>query len=179
VSGDCRVLLIGMMGSGKSTIGRLLSERTGWEYVDNDELVRRAHGTTARALQAERGTDAMRAAEADALALGLALDPPAIVGVAAGVVLTEAHRRALDDGGVVVWLHAAPETLAARARDADHRPWLDGDAAAWMRETLAERGPMYRSVADLVLETDDEPPAASAERLHRWLAEDGRCTADA
>ena len=66
--GPCRVLLIGMMGSGKSTIGRLLSDATGWPYIDNDELVRQTHGATARQILAERGEARMRAAESDALA---------------------------------------------------------------------------------------------------------------
>ena len=80
----CRVLLIGMMGSGKSTIGRLLSEATGWRYMDNDELVRRSSGATARQILADRGEAEMREAESGALALGIATPAPVVIGVAAG-----------------------------------------------------------------------------------------------
>ena len=119
VDGPCRVLLVGMMGSGKSTIGRLLADATGWPYADNDDLVVRAHGTTPRALLAEHGEAAMRRAESEALASGVALPPPAIIGVAAGVILDPADREALRSGGVVVWLRASADKLAARAGGAD------------------------------------------------------------
>src|SRR5918994_3597217 len=103
----CRVILIGMMGSGKSTIGRLLAEVTGWPYVDNDELVQRAHGATPRQLLAERGEGAMRFAESSALALGLDVPEPAIIGAAAGTILDVRDRDRMRDGGIVVWLTAA------------------------------------------------------------------------
>ena len=80
-----------MMGSGKSTIGRLLSEATGWPYIDNDELVRRSRGATARQILAERGEDRLRDAESDALMLGIETPPPAVVGVAAGTILDPAN----------------------------------------------------------------------------------------
>jgi shikimate kinase len=164
-----------MMGSGKSTIGRLLSEATGWPYVDNDELVRRAHGVTARELLARDGTEAMRDAEAEALALGTRIEPPAIVGVAAGVVLDADGRDALERAGLVIWLRAGAETLAARASGADHRPWLEADSVGWMRRALEEREPLYASVADHVLDTESGTPEASVEGLQAWLAETDAC----
>jgi shikimate kinase len=169
VSGDCRILLIGMMGSGKSTIGRLLSDITGWPYVDNDELVLRATGMVSRQLLAERGEEALREAESAALSAALELEPPVVAGVAAGVVTDPDARRALADGGVVVWLTAAPEVLAQRAAGAAHRPFLDEDPLTWMTARLAEREPLYASVADVEIWTDVEPPEDAALRLHRWL----------
>ena len=69
---------------------------------------------------------------AEALGLGLTMPPPVIVGVAAGVILDPDDRQSLADGGIVVWLSAGPEALASRAAGAAHRPWLEGDALAWM-----------------------------------------------
>lgn len=175
LEGGCRVLLIGMMGSGKSTIGRLLADATGWPYADNDELVLQAHGATPRRLLAERGEAAMRRAESDALAAGLALQAPAIVGVAAGVVLDEADREALKDGGIVVWLRAAADALAERAAGADHRPWLDADPVAWMSATLAAREPLYASVADRVVDTGAMPPEMAVGGLVNWLGAETAC----
>jgi shikimate kinase len=175
LEGPCRVLLIGMMGSGKSTIGRLLADATGWTHADNDELVVREHGATPRRLLAERGEAAMRRAESDALTAGLALPAPAIVGVAAGVILEGADREALGVGGIVVWLRAAAETLAARAAGAEHRQWLDADPVAWMSATLAEREPLYASVADHVVDTGAVPPERAVDDLLQWLAAETEC----
>ena len=175
LEGPCRVLLVGMMGSGKSTIGRLLADATGWPYADNDELVQRAHGANPRRLLAERGEAAMRRAESDALTAGLALPAPAIVGVAAGVILEEADREALTDGGIVVWLRATADALAERAAGAEHRPWLDADPVAWMTATLAEREPLYAAVADHVVETDAMPPETIVGELLDWLEAASAC----
>lgn len=161
----CRVLLIGMMGSGKSTIGRILAEATGWPYVDNDELVRRSTGTTARQIVAEDGEADMRSAEADALTLGVEVAAPAIVGVAAGTILDDSNRHRLRTGGVVVWLRADAPILEARAMGADHRPFLERGGGAWIRDAIAERDPLYASVADIVIDTGTMPPETSAAEI--------------
>ncbi len=175
MSGACRVLLVGMMGSGKSTIGRHLSAATGWPYVDNDELVRRSRGTTAREVLAAGGEEALRDAEADALALGLEMPAPVIVGVAAGTILDSSQRQAMAGGGIVVWLRAGAVVLAERAAGAPHRPWLDDDPVGWMAAALAEREPLYGEVADVVLQTDAESPEIGVERLRAWLARNPAC----
>lgn len=167
----CRVILIGMMGSGKSTIGGLLSEVTGWPYVDNDELVLRAQGAMARQLLAEQGEAVMRAAESSALALGLGVPEPAIVGLAAGTILDPSNRELLRGGGIVVYLRADAETLASRAMGAEHRPWIDTGGDAWFQEALEQRDTLYASVADIVVDTKlDTPPEAAAGILDRLRA---------
>lgn len=165
----CRVILVGMMGSGKSTIGRLLSEATGWPYVDNDDLVRRVAGATPRELLAERGEPGMRQAESDALRLGLVAQPPCIIGAAAGTILDPADRELMRSNGIVAWLRVDAGALESRAVGAAHRPWLDGDAATWLSRTAAERDPLYASIADVVVDTTQVPPAESADELRRSL----------
>ena len=160
----CRVVLLGMMGSGKTTLGRTLAGLTGWPYHDNDALLAAATGRTARDLALE-GTVALREAEAAALRLALTQEEPAIVAAAAGAVLDADLRRALRAGGTVVWLHAPPAVLAERALRGAHRPWLEADAEGWMAAATAEREPLYRSVADLDVDTHAEQPAPAADRI--------------
>ncbi|HEX6128105.1 MAG TPA: shikimate kinase [Candidatus Limnocylindria bacterium] len=160
----CRVVLLGMMGSGKTTLGLALSRLTGWPYHDNDALLAAATGSTARDLTLE-STAALRDAEAAALRLALRQEEPAIVAAAAGVVLDEDLRRALRRAGTVVWLHAPPSVLAERARRGPHRPWLAADAEGWMAAASAEREPLYRSVADLDVDTDAEQPGPAIQRI--------------
>ena len=167
--GPCRVILLGMMGSGKTTLGTYLAERTGWPYHDNDALLGRATGRTARELALE-STQALRDAEAHALRLAMREPEPAIVAAAAGVVLDPALRGALAEAGIVVWLHAPPDVLAERAERGPHRPWLEGDAAAWIAEASVEREPLYREVAELDVDTHAEAPDAAVERLVAALA---------
>lgn len=167
-----RIVLLGMMGSGKSSVGRALARRTGWPFIDNDALVERATGLSARELLGVRGEDALRAAESDALRAGLAIPPPAIVATAAGTVLRRTDRDRIDDGGFVVWLHAPAEVLAGRAVGSAHRPWLDDDPVAWFARTIEEREPLYRAVADLEIDTHATDPEAAAERVLEPLSAD-------
>lgn len=167
----CRVILIGMMGSGKTTIGRLLSEATGWPYVDNDQLVRRYSGLTARELLAESGQDRLREVESAALALGLELPPPVIVGVAAGAVIDARNREGMSRGGVVVWLRASTETLIERAGNAAHRPFVDRFGPDWMQKTAAERDPLYAEVADLTVDTGELTADESVGAIRSHLAD--------
>jgi shikimate kinase len=169
------VLVIGMMGSGKSTVGRLVAERVGWPYLDNDDLVERAHGTTARELLAERGDDALREAEGDALELGVTTAAPVVIGVAAGTVLDAARRDLMREGGIVVWLHADAAILESRAMRGEHRPWLDRHGASWIRDTAADREPLYASVADFKIDTGINSPEAAATQVIELLETVGAC----
>jgi shikimate kinase len=167
-----RVLLIGMMGSGKSSVGRALAERTGWPFVDNDELVQRATGRTARELVADGGEPALRAAESAALGEGVRIEPPVIVATAAGTILDPDDRRLLDDSGLAVWLRAPINVLVGRATGAEHRPWLETDPAGWMATALAAREPLYASIADLEIDTSRVAPRDAAELVVHRLADD-------
>lgn len=167
-----RVLLLGMMGSGKSSVGRALADRTGWPFIDNDALVERATGQTARDLLRDRGEEALRDAEAGALRAGLAIPAPAIVATAAGTILRPEERDRIHRGGLVVWLHAPTRVLAERAAAATHRPWLDDDPVAWFTRTIEQRGPLYRAVADLEIDTGSTDPDAAAGLVLARLARD-------
>jgi shikimate kinase len=166
------VILLGMMGSGKTTLGRALSRLTGWPYHDNDALLAAATGRFARELALESAA-ALRDAEAAALRLALRQEPPAIVAAAAGVVLDPSLRDGLAAAGTVIWLHAPPGVLAARAADGAHRPWLDEDATSWFFRTAKEREPLYRAAADLEVDTHAEPPERAAERIVEALGSRG------
>ena len=166
----CRIVLVGMMGSGKSTVGRLLAERTGWPYVDNDELVRRESGVTARELLAEGGQQRLREVEARALRLGLELEAPVIIGVAAGTILDASNRHAMRSRAIVVWLRARIEVLVERAMNAEHRPFVDTAGPDWLVAAAAEREPMYAEVADVGVDTGDSTPADSVAAIQQHLA---------
>jgi len=161
------------MGSGKSTIGRRVAEKLGWTYIDNDALLAKVTGLSAKGLLEGRGEDGLRVAETVALKDGLATAPPSVVSAAAGTILDATVRGELERCAVVVWLTASPRTLARRARGSANRPWLDGDAETWMTSTLVERAPLYQSIADLVVSTERRRPEAVALQIADWLVE--RC----
>jgi len=101
-----RIVLIGMMGAGKSTVGARLSELTGWPYIDNDEVVEQMVGMPTRDLLRIKGVAAMRAAESAAAQEVLSRPPPLIAGAAAGIVLDPAVSEQVHAGAFVVFLRA-------------------------------------------------------------------------
>jgi len=161
----CRIILVGMMGSGKTTVGRLLATRTGWPYHDNDELLRARTGLTARELHHQQGEAGLRAAENAALHDGVSRPAPCILGTAAGTIISQTSRDVLPRAGLVVWLRARPETLAQRAAGGWHRPWLELDPVAWLAARSAERDALYGQAADLVVNVDTKLPAAVATAI--------------
>jgi len=163
-----RVVLVGMMGAGKSTIGHAIAQRTGWRYVDNDEVVAMMVGISTRELLEQRGEAAMRAAEFAAVDKVLAMEPPVIAGAAAGVVLDEAVAARLHAGAYVVYLRAQPETLVKRVTGTD-RPWLGDDPAAAIHALYVGREPLYEKLAHLVVDVDDTQPDEVAERILQAL----------
>lgn len=168
-----RVLLVGLMGSGKSSVGRALAARTGWPCLDNDELLQRRTGTTAAELLAGPGLAALRAAESDVLTAVLAATPPLIAGVAAGTVLDPRDRARLRGGGHVVWLRPPVVALVERSAGAAHRPWLDEDPQAVLRAMAAERDPLFAAVAHQVLDTWVLSPDEVAEQVLAVVRPDG------
>jgi shikimate kinase len=159
-----RILLVGLMGSGKSTVGRRLSARTGWAYLDNDRLVVQISGRHAPDIIASDGEAALHAIEAEAFELALTEPTPVIVGLA-GWLVTDADRRArIRDAGTVVWLRAAPDTLRTRAGSGrGRRP--EALASDWIERTAADRAPMFDDVADLVIDVDLIDVAEVVERI--------------
>ena len=143
-----------MMGSGKTAVGRLLARQTGWPLHDNDELVLRLFDATPRQILASGGERRLRAAESEALAMGLEAPAPCIVGAAGGTILDETNRRQLRGAGTVVWLRATPATVAKRAMRGKHRPWLDTGGESWIRDAVTERDPLYASVADVTVDAN-------------------------
>ena len=160
-----RILLVGMMGAGKTTTGQLLAQRLGWGYRDSDADVEAATGLTVPELFARDGEAAFRRAEATVLADACADPSPSVVSVAGGAVLSEANRRLIGSSGIVVWLRARPETLAARLGDGTGRPLLGDDPAEAVVRLNAVRAPLYAEVADLVLDVEDLDPAAVVDRI--------------
>jgi shikimate kinase len=163
-----RVFLIGLMGSGKTTVGRALSRRTGWPYLDNDALVRDTTGRTGPELEADGGVDALHAAEADGFERALAHDPPVIVGVAGWIVTDPELRERMRQSGRVVWLRASPETLLVRAGSGKGRR-ADATSGDWIRQVVAERSPLFASVADLVVDVDRRRPREVVEQIVELL----------
>ena len=168
-----RLVLVGMMGSGKSTIGTLLADRLGWAYRDSDADVETTTGRTVPEIFERDGEAAFRRAEAEVLARACALRTPVVVSAAGGSVLASDNRRLLAGSGTVVWLRARPETNARRVGDGAGRPLLGHDPASAMARLFAERAPFYGEVADLVVDVDDLSPEEVVGRILQFVGPDG------
>ena len=162
------VVLIGMMGAGKTTVGRALAERLGRPYLDNDAALLRESGMTAAALLAARGAEALHAAEAAVLRSALATPEPLVLS-APGSVALDPSLAPLLAGAVVVWLRAAPATLAARVAAGPDRPFVSM-APESVAALAAAREPGFAALASYVVDVDTLSPAEAVDRIAGWLS---------
>lgn len=143
------------MGAGKTTIGRQLAEVLGKDFKDSDhEIVRRTGASIPLIFEIE-GEEGFRKREQDVID-ALTSEQSIVLATGGGAVLREANRKALADRGTVLYLFGSIEQLLRRTRRDRNRPLLQtDDPKAKLEALMAERDPLYRSVADVVIYTDD------------------------
>ena len=171
------IVLVGLMGTGKTTTARLLAERLHCDVLDTDKLIESRNGRSVRDIFADAGEEAFRDLESEMLSECLARPARSVIAGAGGVVLRDKNRRMLDVArnsghAVVVWLHADPAVLAQRTAKGVHRPLLDADRAGTLVRMADERGPLYASVADVVIDVSDRSVESVVELLIDALDED-------
>jgi shikimate kinase len=162
-----RIVLVGFMCSGKSTVGPALAARLGWEHLDLDREVERRDGRPVPRIFAEEGEPRFRALEAEATA-ALAGRERVVLSPGGGWITNPALLEALGAGTLSVWLRVSPgEVLARSVSSPGERPLLRGpDPLETVRALLAAREPFYRR-ADLAVETDGRAPEQVAGQILR------------
>jgi shikimate kinase len=146
-----------MMGAGKTTIGKKLAKRLNCNFVDLDLEIEARTGVSIPTIFEIEGEAGFRQREARALA-ELAQAGGQVIATGGGVVLDPRNRAVLQQAGLVVYLHAPPELLYARTRHDRNRPLLQvNDPLQRITELVARRDPLYREVADMVVEAGGEP----------------------
>ena len=160
-----RIFLVGLSASGKSTVGRMLAQRLGWEFADSDALIEADAGLPVPELFRREGEAGFRGREAAVLG-ALALRDNVVVATGGGAITDPASRAAMASG-FVAWLRIAPEQAADRLEagpPTEERPLLAGDALTRLRQLEAARRPLYAR-ADAVVDAASGSPAAVASRL--------------
>ncbi len=158
------VVLIGLMGAGKSCIGRKLAARIGAPFVDADEEIERAAGLTVAEIFAKYGESAFRDGERRVMSR-LIQGSPSIVSAGGGAFMDAETRDLIKGNAVSIWLRADLETLVARTKGRSHRPLLNkGDPREILAELMRVRGPTYAE-ADLVVETGVDNPNVTTARV--------------
>lgn len=164
------VYLVGMMGAGKTTIGRKLAKSLAREFTDLDRHIENDTGVSVTTIFEIEGEAGFRQRESQALDQ-LAMQKGVVVATGGGVVLDPVNRVRLQASGIVVYLHAPAHLLYARTRHDRGRPLLQvSDPLARIASLVEKRDPLYREVADLVVESAQGPGAAT-QVIIRYLEE--------
>jgi shikimate kinase len=166
---DRPIVMVGMMGAGKSAIGRRLAHRLGVAFVDADAEIERAAGATIAEIFEKHGEAAFRDGERRVIAR--LLDGPAgVLATGGGAFMDPETRARIKSRAVTVWLKADVETLVDRVARRGHRPLLkNGDPREILSRLIALRDPVYAE-ADITVETGHAPAAATVERVIEALA---------
>lgn len=150
------IILIGYMGAGKSTVGKLLARQQKLSFYDTDAMIEKEQNCTISEIFAKEGEQAFRDMETALIrrliAEGMA---DAVLSVGGGLPVREENRALLKELGTVVYLMADKETVVKRVQGSNNRPLLQGEnLAEKVERMLAERDPLYRAAADLLIDTN-------------------------
>ena len=169
------VVVVGLMGSGKSSVGRRIAGRLGWAWHDSDRDIQASTGLTVRELRDRDGVDAMHEIEARQLLDTLADPAPSVISAAASTIEVPACRQALAAPGVaVVWLRATPRNLARRFNSADrHRPEFGASPEVFLTEQATRRNPLFASLDPIVVDVDAISPGKAATQALEALGSIG------
>lgn len=169
------VYLVGMMGAGKTTIGRQLARRLNRRFLDTDHEIEARTGVKIPVIFEIEGEAGFRRRESQ-LIEELAADGGCVLATGGGAVLDPANRAAMRRSGVVVYLLVTPELLWERTRNDKNRPLLQvADPRARIEELFQLRDPLYREVADLTITGGRGGPAAVVRQIEAELRD--RCSA--
>ena len=162
-----RVVLVGPMGAGKTTVGRLLAHRWGVPFADTDDVVEQAEGRSVSDIFVDSGEQHFRALERTAVTRVLA-EHPGVLALGGGAVMSEETRATLA-GHAVVFLRVGLTDAAARVGLGTSRPLLLGNVRGTMKALLDERTPVYESVATAAVDTDGRTPDEVADLVEEVL----------
>ena len=160
------IFLIGMMGCGKSTIGKLLSRQLSCSFIDLDEEIVRYEGRSIPEIFADVGDSGFRLCETAALRCVID-EAPCVIATGGGIVTREENIALMHNAGIVLWLNRPLEDMIADVRQ-DTRPNLSGDKEARMRTLFAQREALYRSAAHCIFD-NSQPPEQSAQDIAALL----------
>jgi shikimate kinase len=164
------IFLVGLMGAGKTSVGRALGRRLHKQFCDSDHEIERLTGVKIPLIFEIEGEAGFRLRETKVLT-ELVQRPDIVLATGGGAVLSEQNRRLLTQHGTVVYLRASPRDLWVRTRHDKNRPLLQNtDPLIRLQDLFAERDPLYRDIADLVVDTGNQTVAALAHRLESRLA---------
>jgi shikimate kinase len=167
---DRPIVLIGLMGAGKSTVGRRLAKRLGLPFLDSDSEIEEAAHRTITEIFDSYGESGFRDGERRVIAR-LIHGPPKVIATGGGAFLDDRTRALILDRCIAIWLDAAVETLAVRVSRRDHRPLLHGkDPAKVLRELAERRNPVY-ALAHIHIRSEDMPHERTVERIVEALIE--------
>lgn len=164
------IFLIGPMGSGKSAIGRRLARDLRHDFIDSDEVIENRTGVDIAYIFEKEGEAGFRKREREVIR-ELCKRRGIVLATGGGAILSARNRRHLASGGVVVYLHTSVAQQLKRTRRGKARPLLSaGDPETVLTELMSKREPLYREIADVVIETDGRTVATVVRELRERLA---------
>jgi shikimate kinase len=163
------IYLVGLMGAGKTTIGRQLAKRLQRKFLDSDHEIEARTGVRIPVIFEIEGESGFRKRESQVLR-ELSVGRELVLATGGGAVLASENRRCLRDTGLVIYLHAPPEVLYERTRHDRNRPLLQvNDPLVRLRELYAARDPIYREVAHIVIESVEGAAGLLVQRIEKEL----------
>ena len=167
---DKNIVLVGFMGTGKSTVGKILAKRMKRVWVDVDQRIEEGQKRKIAEIFEKDGEAYFRRLEKEEVRR-VASGKNLVITTGGGAVLDADNRAALKKNGFMITLSAAPETIFQRVRKSRHRPLLKGDLLTEIRRLLAEREPLYRQ-SDRSFATDGKSAAQVAEDIEAALVKE-------